>query len=83
MPDLSLGTYSIPAGGPDPQETHTEDEIYLCTTGRATLWTPSGSAEMTPGSVVFVPANEEHRFIDVVEDFTVLVIFGPAELSRS
>jgi len=34
---------------------------------------------MVPGSVAFVPAGEEHRFIDVDEDFTVLVVFGPAE----
>jgi hypothetical protein len=34
---------------------------------------------MRPGAVAFVPAGEEHRFIDITEDFTVLVVFGPAE----
>jgi mannose-6-phosphate isomerase-like protein (cupin superfamily) len=81
--DLSVGTYSLPAGGTDPQSPHTEDEIYVCTGGRATLWTPTASAPLGPGDVAFVPAGEEHRFIDIEEDFTVIVIFGPAEHSRA
>ena len=80
--DLSCGTYSIAAGAADPQEPHTEDELYVCTHGRATIWTPSGSTAVEPGTVVFVPAGEEHRFVDVEEDLTVLVVFGPAEESR-
>ena len=81
--DLSCGTYSLPRGAEDPQQPHTEDELYVCTTGRATLVTPSGSAELSPGSVAFVPAREEHRFASVTEDFTVLVIFGPAVGTRA
>ena len=83
VPDLSCGTYSLPAGGTDPQSPHTEDEIYVVTSGRATLWTPAGSAEMGPGDVAFVPAGEQHRFVDIVEDFAVVVVFGPAEHSRA
>jgi quercetin dioxygenase-like cupin family protein len=83
VPDLSCGTYSLPAHGTDPQEPHTEDELYVCTAGRATLWTPGASAEMTPGAVAYVPAGEEHRFIEIADDFTVLVVFGPAEDSRA
>ena len=80
--DLSCGTYSIAAGTADPQDPHSEDELYVCTRGQATLWTPTGSAEVKAGTVVFVPAGEEHRFVDVEEDLTVLVMFGPAEYSR-
>ena len=83
VPDLSCGTYSLPAGGTDPQSPHSEDEIYVVTRGRATLWTPTGSAVMGAGDVAFVPAGEEHRFVDVVEDFAVVVVFGPAEYSRA
>jgi quercetin dioxygenase-like cupin family protein len=79
VPHLSVGTYSLPADGTDPQEPHTEDEIYVCTSGQATLWTPDSSAVMRAGAVAFVPAGEEHRFVDITEDFTVLVVFGPAE----
>lgn len=83
VPDLSCGTYSLPAGGSDPQSPHTEDEIYVVTRGSATLWTPTGAAPMGPGDVAFVPAGETHRFVDIVEDFAVVVLFGPAEYSRA
>lgn len=83
VPDLSCGTYSLPVGGSDPQSPHTEDELYLVARGAATLWTPSGSAPMQPGDVAFVPAGEEHRFVDIVEDFAVVVVFGPAEYTRA
>jgi mannose-6-phosphate isomerase-like protein (cupin superfamily) len=79
VPHLSVGTYSLPAAGTDQQSPHTEDEIYVCTGGRATLWTPTRSEPMIPGDVAFVPAGEEHRFVDIMEDFTAIVVFGPAE----
>ncbi|UNX56111.1 cupin domain-containing protein [Georgenia sp. TF02-10] len=80
--DLSVGTFHIPAGGRDPQQPHTEDEIYVVTGGAARLWTPTQVVDVRAGSVVFVPAGEQHRFVDVTADLTVLVIFGPAEHSR-
>src|SRR5258706_15452008 len=83
VPDLSVGTYCIPAGGLDGQSPHTEDEIYVVTAGRARIVTPDGTAEVGRGSVVFVPAGEEHRFEDVTEDLALLVVFGPAYGSRS
>ena len=82
VPDLSVGTYWIPAGGVDDQEPHTEDEVYVVTAGRGRLWTPDLTVDVAPGSVLFVPAEEEHRFIDVTEDLTLLVFFGPAEYAR-
>ena len=82
VPDLSVGTYSIPVGGIDDQEPHTEDEIYVVTAGRARLRTPDLTVDIGPGSVLFVPAGEEHRFVDVTEALTLLVFFGPAEYAR-
>jgi len=43
--DLSVGTYSIPAGAVDDQTPHTEDEIYVVTSGPATpcTWRPASS----------------------------------------
>jgi mannose-6-phosphate isomerase-like protein (cupin superfamily) len=81
--DLSLGTYSIPAGGLDDQTPHTEDEIYVVQVGRATLVTPSGTAAVGPGSVVFVPAGETHRFTDITEDLALVVVFAPPYGSRA
>ncbi len=81
--DLSVGTYSIPAGGVDDQTPHTEDEIYVVQSGRATLVTSSGTARVGPGSVVFVPAMETHRFTEILEDLAVVVIFAPPYGSRA
>ncbi|HEU5109268.1 MAG TPA: cupin domain-containing protein [Micromonosporaceae bacterium] len=83
VPDLSFGTYRLPAGGVDEQSPHTEDEVYVCTAGHARVVTPTGDADVGPGSVVFVPAGEEHRFVDITEDLVLLVFFGPAEYARA
>jgi mannose-6-phosphate isomerase-like protein (cupin superfamily) len=80
--DLSVGTYSVPAGGLDDQVPHTEDEIYVVTAGRAVLRADGDSAAVGPGSVIYVAAGEEHRFTDVTEDLAALVLFAPAEGAR-
>jgi mannose-6-phosphate isomerase-like protein (cupin superfamily) len=82
VPDLSVGTYSIPAGGADDQTPHSEDEIYVVTGGRAVLNAGSGSAQVAAGSVIYVPAGEIHAFSDITEDLTLLVIFAPAYGSK-
>jgi len=81
--DLSVGTYSIAAGGVDDQKPHTEDEIYVVTAGRAVIEAAGVSAEVGTGSVIFVPAGEPHRFTQISEDLAVLVVFGPAEFTRA
>ena len=83
VPDLSVGTYSIPAGGTDSQDPHTEDEIYLVTAGRAVLESGSDRIAVRPGSVIYVPAGEVHRFAEIVEDLAAIVFFAPAEYSRA
>jgi quercetin dioxygenase-like cupin family protein len=79
---LSVGTYSIPRGGIDDQEPHTEDEIYVLTVGRAVLSAGGQSAVVGPGSVIYVAAGEDHRFTDVTEDLSAIVLFAPAEGTR-
>ena len=83
VPDLSVGTYSIPAGSADDQEPHTEDEIYVVTAGQAMFEAGGELVAVAPGSVIFVKANEVHRFTDITEDLAMVVIFGPAEGSRA
>ena len=41
VPDLSVGTYSIPAGGTDDQAPQHEDEIYVVIGGRASRHHPA------------------------------------------
>jgi len=80
--DLSVGTYSVPRGGTDDQDPHTEDEIYVVTAGRARLTAQGQSVAVAAGSVMYVPAGEPHQFTDVTDDLAVLVLFAPAEYSR-
>jgi mannose-6-phosphate isomerase-like protein (cupin superfamily) len=81
--DLSVGTYSIPAGSTDGQSPHTEDEVYIVTAGRAKLASGGEEVAVRPGSVIYVPAGEVHRFTDIAEDLAVVVFFAPAEYSRA
>src|SRR5579864_5496883 len=76
VPDLSVGTYSIPSGSVDAQEPHTEDEIYVVLRGRGALATATVTADVSPGSTIYVPAGESHHFVDIVEDLVVLVLFA-------
>ena len=80
--DLSTGIYEIPIGGYDGQTPHTEDEVYVVLAGRARLAGSEQSIDVGPGSVVFVEAGEGHRFVDVHEPLSVVVVFGPPEYSR-
>ncbi len=83
VPALSVGTYSIPVGGTDDQDPHTEDEIYVITAGRSGFESGGKRAEVGPGWVIYVAAGEVHRFVDVTEDLAALVLFAPAEGSAS
>jgi mannose-6-phosphate isomerase-like protein (cupin superfamily) len=80
--DLSVGTYSIAAGARDEQDPHTEDEIYVVTAGQAALEAAGQTVPVGPGSVIYVPAGEPHRFVDITSDLSALVVFAPAEYSR-
>lgn len=79
VPALSAGTYVVPAGGVDDQRPHREDEVYVVLAGAARFTGGGESVDVRAGSVLFVPAYEDHKFHDVGEDLDVLVVFGPAE----
>jgi mannose-6-phosphate isomerase-like protein (cupin superfamily) len=82
-PSMSLGLYVLPAGGTDPQRPHGEDEAYLVLRGRARIRVGAESRAVEPGSVVFVPAHVEHRFLDITEELSLVVMFAPAEGSAA
>jgi mannose-6-phosphate isomerase-like protein (cupin superfamily) len=83
VPDLSVGLYVLAPGEPDRQQPHTEDEVYHVVAGRARITVGSEVRDVRSGSVVFVEAGVPHRFHDVAEELTILVVFGPAEGSRA
>jgi mannose-6-phosphate isomerase-like protein (cupin superfamily) len=79
VPALSVGVYQIPTGGEDDQAPHHEDEIYVVLHGTAVLRAGDEDIPVEPGSVVHVPAEEEHRFHSIEGNLQVLVVFAPAE----
>lgn len=79
VPAMSAGLYVLPVGATDPQRPHHEDEMYYVIRGRARFRAGDEDAEVSPGSVLFVVAEVEHRFYDITEELAVLVLFAPAE----
>jgi quercetin dioxygenase-like cupin family protein len=76
---LSMGLYRLKAGQPDEQRPHTEDEVYLVISGKASFRARGQEQAVAPGSLIFVERAAEHRFVDITEDLTVLVFFAPPE----
>lgn len=79
---LSLGIYRLKAGQDDRQRPHTEDEVYFVVEGKASFRAGDEQRTVGPGSVIFVERMVEHRFLDVIEDMTVLVFFAPPGRQR-
>ena len=79
IPALSAGIYILPAGSADTQHPHKEDELYYVVRGRARMHVGSQEQAVGPGSIIFVEARAEHRFLDIAEQLEVLVFFAPAE----
>ena len=80
---LSLGLYVLDAGDTDPQQPHTEDEIYYVVSGSAHFQKGDEDREVSTGTVIFVEAEAPHRFHSVTETLTLLVVFAPPRRSRA
>lgn len=76
---LSAGIYKLAAGEADQQTPHREDEVYVVLTGRGSVEIEGEQAEISSGSLVYVPKGVQHRFVDIIEDLELLVVFAPPE----
>ena len=64
--------------GNDPQTPHTRDELYVIISGQGRFRCGANETTFGPGDVLFVPAGEEHRFVEFGDDFATWVFFyGP------
>jgi mannose-6-phosphate isomerase-like protein (cupin superfamily) len=79
VPALSMGLYELAAGCADPQQPHTEDEIYYVVSGAAMIRVGDEDQAVSAGSIVYVAAHVPHHFHSITEDLSVLVVFAPAE----
>lgn len=78
-PSISAGLYVLATGSEDPQQPHTEDEVYHVVRGSATIRVADEDRPVSPGSVIYVAAGVPHRFHTIEEDLEILVIFTPAQ----
>ena len=78
---LSAGLYCLSAGSTDPQQPHTEDEIYYVIKGAATIRVGDEDHPVQEGCTIFVAKDVEHRFHTITEDLMILVIFAPPRRS--
>jgi len=78
---FSVGIYVLDSGATDLQTPHSEDEVYYVVGGHAKMRTGSegdfNSFDVSPGTIIFVPASVHHSFYDISERLAVLVFFGP------
>jgi mannose-6-phosphate isomerase-like protein (cupin superfamily) len=82
VPSMSVGLYVLEAGASDPQQPHTEDEVYIVTGGKAKLRVADEIHPVQAGSVIYIDANKEHKFFDIEERLETLVFFAPAEYTK-
>jgi mannose-6-phosphate isomerase-like protein (cupin superfamily) len=76
---LSVGLYMLAAGATDHQTPHGEDEVYFAVRGRGTLRVGAEEHSVTPGTLLFVPAEEVHFFHDISEELVLVVFWAPPE----
>jgi mannose-6-phosphate isomerase-like protein (cupin superfamily) len=79
---LSVGLAVWPAGKPDRQKPHREDEVYYVISGRGKIKVDGEDRPVKPGSMVFVATGVEHRFHDIEEDLRVLVFWAPPHVAQ-
>lgn len=64
--------------GVDRQTPHTRDEAYVVIAGTGTFVHEGRREALAPGTFLFVPAGDDHRFVDFTDDFATWVLFyGP------
>ena len=79
--NLSTGIYELATDSEDPQQPHTEDEVYYILSGRGEIQVADESRPVQQGTVVYVEAGVVHRFHSITEDLSILVIFAPPRCS--
>lgn len=76
VPQLSCGVYRLGTKSRDTQSAHDEDEVYFVIKGRARMIIAGQETSIQPGSILYVPADTDHEFVEIEEDLSLLVFFG-------
>jgi mannose-1-phosphate guanylyltransferase len=74
---MSLEVYRLQAGATDPQDPHTEDEVYYIVSGSAKIRIGEDVHPVEAGDIIFVEREVEHYFFDIKSELTTLIFFAP------
>jgi len=76
-PNFAMRHFEIAPGGHTPHHAHRwEHEVFILT-GRGKVAGPRGEVALEPGTVVFVPPDEEHHFANDGEAPLTLLCLVP------
>jgi mannose-6-phosphate isomerase-like protein (cupin superfamily) len=73
---LDAGIIRLHEGQSDRQSPHSIDEIYYVIEGEGLISINGKNHQINKGSLVFVPANTEHRFHGNKGDMIILYVFA-------
>ena len=74
---MSLEVYRLEAGAADPQDPHTEDEVYYIVTGSAKIRIGDDVHAVDSGDIIFVEREVKHYFFDIESELITLIFFAP------
>lgn len=76
-PNFAMRHFEIAPGGHTPHHAHGwEHEVFILT-GRGKVIGPDGATPLQPGTVVFVPGDEQHHFETVGDEPMTLLCLIP------
>ena len=73
--NVLTGLYHLKAGDEDRQQPHDTDEVYYVIEGKAKFIADDQEILVSKGSVLFVKADVQHRFVEIEEDLVIIVFF--------
>jgi len=83
--NLALGLAVFPAGSAPAGHVHpAEEEVIHVVSGRGELVTPEGTAQLEPGTTVFIPPGLHHATVSSgPEALTLVSVFSPPVIPGS
>lgn len=73
--DHVMRLFTVIEGGYTPRHSHSWPHINYITKGNGTLFLSGTEYSLTPGSIAYIPAGDEHQFLNrSQEDFSFICI---------
>jgi quercetin dioxygenase-like cupin family protein len=77
--NFCMRVFEIAPGGHTPKHTHDWEHEMFVHAGTGEVFSNGRHQPLTPGNVVFVPANEEHQFLNTGQELLVVVCLIPGK----